>query len=238
LWDQWQGKAFATDGGRQAPWTTAGRAVIAADGDMARVATTFEIIGERNTSDPAVLHDFLAWTMQTRPASRYSVAMWDHGGGLSGVCFDDETGFNSITVKELARAVSDSGMGPAVLMYDACLMANVEQFYELSGVPPVQVASGEVINGSGFDYRTAFSKLDSSPDNVTPAGRQLRGHGGGRHGDEGVRRLDRGFLREPVVAAAGPGRPGDAVRVPAVRRTAAVSGCRSPAGLRAITRHG
>ncbi|MFM8577275.1 MAG: clostripain-related cysteine peptidase, partial [Planctomycetaceae bacterium] len=168
FWDQWQGRSFATGGGSQAAWQTAGRAVIAADGNASTIATTFEIVGERNTGDPAVLRDFLSWTMQTRPASRYGVVMWDHGGGLSGVNFDDESGYDSITVKELGQAIANSGMGPSVLMYDACLMGNVEQFYELRGTAPIQVASEEVINGPGFDYRTAFSTLNSSPANVSP----------------------------------------------------------------------
>jgi hypothetical protein len=168
FWDQWQGKSFVTGGGSQAAWGTAGRAVITPDTNMSSIATTFEIVGERNTGDPAVLRDFLSWTMQVKPATRYGVLMWDHGGGLTGVNFDDESGYDSITVKELARGIADAGMSPSVLMYDACLMGNVENFYELRNVAPVQVASEEVIFGPGFDYRTAFSTLNTSPANVTP----------------------------------------------------------------------
>lgn len=168
FWDQWQSGSFATGGGSQPAWGTAGRAVIAPDANMASIATSFEIVGERNTGDPAVLRDFLSWTMQVRPAANYGVLMWDHGGGLSGVNFDDESGYDSITVKELARGIADAGMSPSVLMYDACLMGNVENFYELRGVAPVQVASEEVIYGPGFNYRTAFAPLAGTPTNVTP----------------------------------------------------------------------
>lgn len=77
--------------------------MIAPDTNMASIATSFEIVGERNTGDPAVLRDFLSWTMQVRPAANYGLVMWDHGGGLSGVNFDDESGYDSITVKELSR---------------------------------------------------------------------------------------------------------------------------------------
>jgi len=168
FWDQWQGRSFATGGGSQPAWGTAGRAVIAPDTNMASIATNFDIVGERNTGDPAVLRDFLSWTMQVRPASHYGVVMWDHGGGLSGVNFDDESGYDSITVKELARGIADAGMSPSALMYDACLMGNVENFYELRGVAPVQVASEEVISGPGFNYRTAFAPLAGTPTNVTP----------------------------------------------------------------------
>ena len=168
FWDQWQSGSFATGGGSQPAWGTAGRAVIAPDTNMASIATSFEIVGERNTGDPAVLRDFLSWTMQVRPAANYGLVMWDHGGGLSGVNFDDESGYDSITVKELSRGIADAGMSPSVLMYDACLMGNVENFYELRAVAPVQVASEEVINGPGYNYRTAFAPLAGTPANVSP----------------------------------------------------------------------
>ena len=168
FWDQWSRGSYATGGGTQAAWGTAGRAVIAADTNANQIATTFDIVGERNTGDPAVLREFLTWTMTVAPASQYGVVMWDHGGGLSGVNFDDESGYDSITVKELQSAVAQSGMNPQVLAYDACLMGNVEQFYELRAVAPVQVASEEVIYGPGYNYRTSFSPLESAPASVTP----------------------------------------------------------------------
>ena len=166
FWDQWRGKSFPTSS--QAAWDTTGRAVIAPDTNLGTIATEFQILPEQNTGDPAVLKDFLTWTMEVRPATRYGVVMWDHGGGLSGVNFDDESGYDSITVQELRKAIGDAGMSPSVLMYDACLMGNVEQFYELRTVAPVQVASEEVINGPGYDYRTAFATLESAPAAVTP----------------------------------------------------------------------
>ncbi|MFM7041079.1 MAG: clostripain-related cysteine peptidase [Planctomycetaceae bacterium] len=166
FWDQWRGKSFPT--GSQAAWDTAGRAVIAPDTNLGAIATEFQILPEQNTGDPAVLKDFLTWTMEVRPATRYGVVMWDHGGGLSGVNFDDESGYDSITVQELRKAIGDAGMSPSALMYDACLMGNIEQFYELRTVAPVQVASEEVISGPGYDYKTAFATLESAPAAVTP----------------------------------------------------------------------
>jgi hypothetical protein len=47
-------------------------------------------------------------------------------------------------------------------------MGNTEQFYELRALAPVQVASEEVINGPGYDYRTCFAPLESQPASVTP----------------------------------------------------------------------
>jgi hypothetical protein len=173
FWDQWSKSPYSTPvtGGGASPtaWGTAGRAIVAPDTNMSRVATSFELVGERNTGDPAVLQDFLTWTMTVAPANQYAVVLWNHGGGLTGVNFDDESGYDSLTVKEIQQAVAQSGMKPGVLAYDACLMGNVEQFYELSAVAPYQVASEEVISGPGYDYRNAFAALASgTPASVTP----------------------------------------------------------------------
>lgn len=170
FWDQWTSKPYATGNGTQAAWGSAGRAVVAADTNLTKVATSFEIFPmDRNTGDPAVLKDFLTWTMSVAPATNYSVVLWNHGGGLSGVNFDDESGYDSLTVKEIQQAVTQSGMKPGVLAYDACLMGNVEQFYELRALAPYQVASEELISGPGYDYRKAFSPLQTgTPSGVTP----------------------------------------------------------------------
>jgi len=168
FWDQWDQKPFATGGGSQTAWGTAGRAVITPDTDDSRIATNFELVGERDSGDPAVLRDFLTWTMTVAPANHYAMVMWDHGGGLSGSNFDDESGYDSLTAKEIQNAVGQSGMRPDVLSYDACLMGTTEQFYELRNVAPVQVASEEVISGAGYDYTTAFSALNGSPATATP----------------------------------------------------------------------
>jgi hypothetical protein len=38
-------------------------------------------IGEANMGDPKVLADFVNWSMQTYPAKKYALVIWDHGQG-------------------------------------------------------------------------------------------------------------------------------------------------------------
>lgn len=167
FWDQWNQGSYATGGGTQAAWGTAGRAVLQADSNMNSVATSFEIIGERNTGDPATLRDFLAWSQVAAPAQNYALVMWNHGGGLSGVNFDDESGNDSINITDLRSAITQSQISLQVLSYDACLMGMAEQAYEARGLATVQVASEEVIDGPGYNYRTAFQALQTDPSAVT-----------------------------------------------------------------------
>ena len=167
FWDQWNQQSYATGGGSQAAWGTAGRAVLQADANMNSVATSFEIIGERNTGDPATLRDFLTWSQTAAPAQNYALVMWNHGGGLSGVNFDDESGNDSISIADLRTAITQSQTTLQVLSYDACLMGMAEQAYEARGLATVQVASEEVIDGPGYNYRTAFQALQTNPSAVT-----------------------------------------------------------------------
>jgi len=166
FWDQWNQRSYATGGGTQAAWGTAGRAILQADANMNSVATTFDIIGERNTGDPATLRDFITWSAANAPATNYGLVMWNHGGGLSGVNFDDESGNNSITIGDLRSAITQAGVPLQVLAYDACLMGMVEQAYEARELATVQLASEEVIDGPGYNYRTVFQALNSNPQAV------------------------------------------------------------------------
>jgi len=167
FWDQWNQHAYATGGGTQAAWGTAGQAVLQADSNMNSVATTFNIIGERNTGDPATLRDFITWSKTNAAADNYALLMWNHGGGLSGVNFDDESGNDSISIGDLRSAITQAGVPFQVLAYDACLMGMTEQAYEARGLAAVQVASEEVIDGPGYNYKTAFQALNTNPASVT-----------------------------------------------------------------------
>jgi hypothetical protein len=93
--------------------------------------------------------------------------MWNHGGGLSGVNFDDESGSDSISITDLRTAITQSQTTLQVLAYDACLMAMAEQAYEARGLATIQVASEEVIAGPGYNYRTVFQALETNPSSVT-----------------------------------------------------------------------
>ncbi|MFM7114724.1 MAG: clostripain-related cysteine peptidase, partial [Planctomycetota bacterium] len=63
-------------------------------------------------------------------------------------------------------AITQAGVPLQVLAYDACLMGMVEQAYEARELATVQLASEEVIDGPGYNYRTVFQALNSNPQAV------------------------------------------------------------------------
>lgn len=173
LWDQSSTLTkYATGNGSQAAWGTTGRAVITPDTNMSKVATTFDIIGEKNTGDPNTLKDFLKWGAAAAPAQNYSLIMWNHGAGIYGSNFDDSDGgtMDNLMVSEVAGVLGSAGV-PAisVMSYDACLMGMAEVGYAFKDKVPYFTASEETEAGDGHDYTTLFNVLKSNPQNVTPA---------------------------------------------------------------------
>lgn len=159
FWDQWDQNPIATGGGSQAPWGSAGRAIVAADAGSSAIATNFEILGERDSGDPETLASFLAWGRQSLPAAHTALVLWNHGSGLGGSNYDSESA-DHLTIAETAAAIAaQNGWHPDILAYDACLMAMTENAFGLRQSADYLVASQESVDGAGFPYAQALSAL-------------------------------------------------------------------------------
>jgi hypothetical protein len=171
FWDQSNSLTkYATGNGSQAAWGTAGQAVIQADTNMNSVATTFQIVGEKNTGNPTTLTDFLRWGQGQAPAQRYALMLWNHGAGIYGSNYDDSDGtsMDFLSITEVNSAVTASGVPLSLIGYDACLMGMAEIGHTLQGLAPVFVASEELEDGTGHDYTTLLNVLQVNPASVTP----------------------------------------------------------------------
>ena len=80
-------------------WTDTRRGLVIAGG--VPDASWGTSIGEANMGNPSTLVDFVNWGMANNPAQKYALVLWDHGGGLDGVCWDD-TGNDHLTNREVA----------------------------------------------------------------------------------------------------------------------------------------
>lgn len=159
FWDQWDNSPIATGNGAQEPWGSAGRAIVAADAGSSAVATSFEILGERNSGDSDTLASFLSWGRQALPAAHTALVLWNHGSGLGGSNYDSESA-DHLTIPETAAAISaQGGWHPDILAYDACLMAMTENAFGLRRSADYLVASQESVDGTGFPYAQVFSSL-------------------------------------------------------------------------------
>ncbi len=93
-------------------------------------------VGEINMGDPQTLIDFGTWAMANYPADHYYMAIDDHGGGITGIAWDDSNGHDQLTTAELHNAlqtITNNGQTKIdVFAYEACLMGMVENVHDIS----------------------------------------------------------------------------------------------------------
>ncbi len=118
--------------------------------------------GEINMGDPAVLQAFLTTTMQSFPAKRTALLLWNHGGGWQAHAVDhgvpgQPQATDALTLPQLATAIRGAldATGREMLDlvgFDMCLMAQYEVALELQGLTSVLVASQATEPGDGWPY--------------------------------------------------------------------------------------
>ncbi len=131
-----------------------------------------EIWGEKNMGDPQTLVDFVAWCISNYPANHYALILWDHGGGLSGVCWDDDDGGDNINLYELRNALetiyNNLGIVIDIIGFDACLMGMIEVAYQCRNYVNYVVFSQETEGADGWPYGDILGPLVANP-TMSPA---------------------------------------------------------------------
>lgn len=121
-------------------------------------------MGELNMGDPQTLVNFITWTRQNYPAQKYYLAIADHGRGTSGVAWDTSNSRDLLTTAELRTALriaTNSGQWKIdVLHYDTCLMALLENGYQVREYADYLVAS-QNLGWSVFAYE-AYAEVEGA----------------------------------------------------------------------------
>ncbi len=118
--------------------------------------------------DPNNLTEFLNYGYTNYKASKYSLILWDHGGGPIYGYGKDENYLGTLTLAKLKQALGNSSFKNKKLEmigFDACLMSSVEVADALSDYANYMVASQEVEPGFGWDY-SFLSNVTSKTDVV------------------------------------------------------------------------
>ncbi len=166
LFDRWNGAGDPYDDTSYGDWTDANIFYITAG--MEPYSTNAEQNwGEVNMGDPQTIVDFVTWCVNNYPADKYALILWDHGGGLSGVCWDYDNGSDNINLYELRNALetiyNNLGIKIDILGFDACLMGMIEVAYQCRDFVDYVVFSQEYEPGDGWPYDDILSYLVSNP---------------------------------------------------------------------------
>ncbi len=128
--------------------------------------TLLESSPQSNMGDPDTLAEFLAFCRDNYPADHTMVLFWNHGGGsVTGVAFDENYDFDSLTLTEMydafGRVYDLSAARPPidVVGFDSCLMATIDTAYTFADVAQYMVASEELEPGNGWFYTSWLQAL-------------------------------------------------------------------------------
>ncbi len=111
-----------------------------------------------NMGAVSTFQSFLEWGLTEYPAERTMVILWNHGGAMQGVCYDENYNDNTLLNSEIQEALEGAftSVGRSEKLecigYDACLM-DIQDIAETnSHYFNYMVASEESENGYGWDY--------------------------------------------------------------------------------------
>ncbi|MGI0483228.1 clostripain-related cysteine peptidase [Geminocystis sp. CENA526] len=145
-------------------WTDTRRGLIQHDSDRDIISSNLTSVGELNMGDPNTLSDFLNWGMTNYASDNYAVILWNHGGGLSGVAWDETGTKDNLTQTEIKSAFNTVNMPNLGLIgFDACLMGLVEQTHDLAPFTDVIVGAQQIEPGDGWSYDGFLTKLAENP---------------------------------------------------------------------------
>lgn len=121
--------------------------------------TASENMGEADT-----FYEFISWGMETYPADKNIVVVWDHGGGpLGGAAYDSAYDFDSLSLEDMREALSRLKTKPDMVGFDASLMSNLETASAISLYTDYMTASEDIMPMSGWDYRGLFEYISENP---------------------------------------------------------------------------
>ena len=146
-------------------WSGTKQGVISHDNDEYSISSLMEDIGEQNTGDGETLTNFIDWSVQTATADNYALVVWNHGGGIDGVAWDETSGYDNLTLNEMSNAIANSLVNQFdVIGFDACLQGVIDQSYSIKDSADIVVASEDLEPGDGWDYEGWLNSLSSDED--------------------------------------------------------------------------
>lgn len=126
-----------------------------------------EQLPKANFGSSNTLQECLEWGINKYPAEKTGLILWNHGGGMDGVCYDenyrDDCLYHNEIKVALEEAFENTGRSSQdkleFIGYDACLMALQDSEEYISQFCNYFVSSQEVESGYGWDYDTWLDDL-------------------------------------------------------------------------------
>ena len=110
-------------------------------------------LGEMSMLKVDALADFITFAAETYPAEKYSLVMWDHGGGVPiGFGVDEVFPYDALYDYQIGEALAQAGVYFECITFDACNMCTLEVAMALKDYAKYMVAAESTVVGYGMDY--------------------------------------------------------------------------------------
>lgn len=112
---------------------------------------------QKDMAQASTLTHFINYCYKKYKADKYTLILWDHGGGaIHGYGHDEIAQSDMMSLSKLKKALGDSDLCQSekmeTIVFDACLMGSAEVAAGLKEYARFFVASEESIAGPGLDY--------------------------------------------------------------------------------------
>jgi len=121
-------------------------------------------LGEQNMGAAQTLVNFVSWARSNYPAQHYYLAVANHGRGTEGIAWDDTNHdhLDTVELQTALRTATNNGAAKLdIVHYDACLMAMLENAYQIRAFADYLIAS-ENLGWSAFAYAAYVSLATSA----------------------------------------------------------------------------
>ncbi len=124
---------------------------------------------QASMANPSTLANFLKWGVSTYPAEKMGLILWNHGGGsVSGVCFDENNSYDSLSLRDLDAALLSVSQTMTdkfeFIGFDACLMGTLETANICATYARYMYGSEETEPGYGWNYKAIGNYLGKASD--------------------------------------------------------------------------
>lgn len=123
-----------------------------------------ETLDNASMGEEDTLKDFLDWGKDNHSSDKDMLVMWNHGGGINGLCVDENYDGDFLTLDEFKNVMDSRDYGYELMGFDCCLMANIETLNIVKDDARYVVASEESEPGGGWAYDQFLKSIIETPD--------------------------------------------------------------------------